>query len=126
MDSEQAVQAMLMMGGHHPSTSGKCGSFQHRGFLPLPWHNTCYTICNVAYLGRRQIPLGAETPRNIHEDLEVSESDEEGADAGSNKGSGDDGGGLSEDDFADEESSPMKHFNQPQDQQPPDDDGIWF
>jgi len=80
----------------------------------------CFIVIQVNIIlsetGRRQLPLGAETPRNIHEDLEVSESDED-SDGGNGAGGG--GGNLSDDDGV-EQNAPQTQ------QQQPDDDGLWF
>jgi len=100
-NSQQAVEAMLMMSNYStPEPSSSKGivapprTFQRPEYLPV--------------INERRLPLGAETPRNIHDDLAVSDSDNE-----------------------DDEPSPRPNPHRYSHQPPPsnagnDDDGLWF
>lgn len=56
-------------------------------------------------MNERRLPLGAETPRNIHDDLAVSDSDNEDDD--------------------DQRPNPHRYSHQPP-SNTGDDDGLWF
>ncbi|CAL8079003.1 unnamed protein product [Orchesella dallaii] len=97
-NSQQAVEAMLMMSSFNTPEPSASKSFAPPSRVQRPEY--------LPVINERRLPLGAETPRNIHDDLAVSDSDNEDEDQ--------------------PRPNPHRYSHQPQPPSAGDDDGLWF